>query len=246
VPEDEDRSPAAEPSWADVVVPDDLRDLTADVAAYHRELRLRRRQVRVQRLVGHRRAFPLIVVATALLVAVIVASLLTFLTGGTVDRSPSALPLAKTSVPNGQVGGLLPNVQVTAAPVGGVNGALTSAQMLRPAVLALIGPNCNCQTLLDALDGQAYQGSLVLDVVVSASTDKFADSLTTTGHRGTVNVYFDPAGTLGASVGASGVTAVAVSRDGLITDVLKSATTANASRLAGPLQDMLLTAEASG
>ena len=72
VPEDEDRSRAADPSWADVVAPDDLRELTADVAAYHRELRLRRRQARLQRLVGHRRAFPLVVVSFALLVAAIV------------------------------------------------------------------------------------------------------------------------------------------------------------------------------
>jgi len=67
----------------DIQIPDDARDLDRDVQAYYRELRARRRRVRVRRLTGpltrHGMVLPL--VAACLALTLLTGSLLTVLSG---------------------------------------------------------------------------------------------------------------------------------------------------------------------
>lgn len=221
MPEEDDRSrdgqSAADASWSEFVVPDDLRSLDADIAAYHREVRAQRRRLRLQRLLGHRRTLPLVIVALALAVAALVGSLLTFTTRGAVDRPIAAAALAAhPSAPPGQVGGLLPKANLAPTATSGVSVLSPQASALRPAVLAVIEPNCNCTSMLDRLAGAALSENLPLDLVVSAPSDSFAAAFQQDGHGPPVNVFYDRIGSLASGLGAHGVTVVVVAPNGVI------------------------------
>jgi hypothetical protein len=234
-----DAASAADSSWSELAVPDDISGLAADIAAYHRELRRQRRRDRWQRLADRRGLVPLLVVTGAVTLAAVVATLLTVMAPKSLDRAPGALPLARPSVPAGQVGGLLPKVTLSAA-----DGSTVDSQSLRPGVLTLVPPGCACSGLLNALSGQAFSESIRLAVIVPASSDADAAALDAQIDRGSTHVYYDPRGTLAAALGIAeptghAVTALIVNRNGEIYDKPVSITNASMSAVSAQLQSML-------
>src|SRR5215207_5062974 len=101
--------PGGEPSWlADLVVPDDLSELDAEVRALQRERRARARRERLRRLADPRRvSTPLVVVALLLVTAF--ASLLVLFQPRRPSTSPDALnSLGTTGAPGARREDLLP------------------------------------------------------------------------------------------------------------------------------------------
>jgi hypothetical protein len=228
--------PDADARWLDVIVPDDIRDLSRDIAAYRREVRRAARARRRRRLLARRGVVPAIAVTVAVAIAGLVAAMLTVLGPRNVTRAPAAKPLASPSQPAGAVGGLLP-LATLAGPHGAVS---TRAESLRPAVLALVPPHCDCRDLLNGLAGQAYSERLQLAIVVPAASDDSTTALASTLDRGVPSVYFDSAGTIAKGVDGHGVTAVLVDLDGTIYAVERDITDPLLTTVDAALQSMLL------
>lgn len=241
MPDDDDRprdaSSAADPSWADLVVPDDIRELEPDIQAYRRERRQAIWWARWSRLSRRRGVVPLLVVTSALLLAGLVATLLTVFAPTTVRSNTTALPLAHPTAQLGTLGGLLPDVELR----GDAAQGPTEASALRPAVIALVPPHCGCSTTLSAIAREAYSVSLPLTVVVPAASDTDAAALPAQLSRDdSVEVLYDATATLASAIQPQGVTAVLVRRDGTISDIQSGMTTAAARQLGAPLQTFLL------
>lgn len=213
-----------EPDWASLVVPDDIRELDADISAYRRELRHRRRMLRFQRLVlGPRRRPHGMSGRLTVIVLVLVAmlgGLMVFLrpTPGN-DPQRLARPLARSTVAVGSVGGLLPAamVDLRTTPV-----SLRDAQM-RPAVYLLIGRRCNCQTLVDRIAGQGVNEARVSTfVVVSTAPDEgLADTIE---NDELAKAVFDPSAVLARTFGAGTPTILLVARDGIVRRIVHNVT----------------------
>jgi hypothetical protein len=214
--EDDDRpgdaSSAADASWADVVVPDDISSLAADVEAYRREVRRARRRAWQSRVMSRPGILPLSIVSVALLLAGIVATLLTVLAPSAGDSEPAALPLAHTRVADGSIGGLVPAVGLIEL------GQLVKSQALRPAVVALVPTSCDCVARLKTLAGQADQVGYPLDVVTAAKPA--ADTLVKSLDTGKPHVLLDasPTNSLYDQAGAEGLTLLLVQSNGVIYD----------------------------
>lgn len=224
MPDDDDRpsdaSSAADPSWADVTVPDTIAELVADIEAYHRELRRERRRAWRQRVVSRPGVLPLTIVSVALVLAGIVATLLTVLAPSGGNPAVSSLPLAPSaSGAPGQRGGLLPQVKLTEV-------TTVMSRSLRPAIVALVPVGCNatihCSDVLNALAGQANEVGYPLDVVLPATPQ--AQPITRDLDTGRPRVLVDLASpshqarSLYALAKASGLTALLVQRNGVIFD----------------------------
>ncbi len=232
MPDDDDRLPEAPPSagsagtpgapgWPKLVVPDDISSLEADIRAYHRELRARRRQQRWGRVFGPRwqlYALPGSIVGFALLVAVGVALSLTVLAPRAASPTPRPAPIAAAARPVGEVGGLLPDLKVS------TDGGTMPLRDVRPALLALVPPRCDCITTLENVAGEADEYALPLIVVGSLSTDVEARALASAIRRGRTNTVYDAGGTLATTYAASGVTVLLVARDATVTDVERNVT----------------------
>jgi hypothetical protein len=243
MPDDDDRprdaSSAAEPDWANVVVPDDISELAADVQAYRRERRRARRQARLRRLGGRRGVLPLLILTSAMLVAGLVATMLTVLAPTSLGRAPTALPVAAhPSAAVGRVQGLLPDVALRAE-VGVVH-----SRDLRPTVIALVPSKCNCGAELNVLSGEAFGVELQLSVVEPGTADPVMAAAVQRITRGAPSLYFDRSGTLARVEGATGITIVLLNRDATIFAVMRSVTIANAGALDPLLQSMVLPAGA--
>jgi hypothetical protein len=135
----------------DIVVPDDARELDRDVVAYRREQRMRRRRARWRRVLGPftRYGVAAPIIAAAVLIAVVSGAMLTVLGPHTVPR-PTTSPLTqRPSARPGQVGGPLPNTQVT---IDGEQAALVDQ---RPAVIVMVPPGCRCDAAVTSLTRQA-------------------------------------------------------------------------------------------
>lgn len=239
--DDRPRDPSSAPGqhaddpWSDVVVPDDLRELSRDVAAYRREVRRAERARRLRRLLARRGAVPALVLTGAVVLAAVVAGLLAAMAPRTVIRAPAAAPLASTAAAAGTIGGLLPH-----ATLSGPNGPIdTRSPTLRPAVFALVPPDCACRSLLNSLSGQAFGEGLQLAIVVPAASDHSTAALANT-LRGEPAVYYDAVATVATSVAGHGVTVVVVDRDGTIYDIKRGVTDPTTTSLDAALQSMLL------
>ncbi|HWA65330.1 MAG TPA: hypothetical protein VG899_03050 [Mycobacteriales bacterium] len=233
---------AADESWADLVVPDDISELAADIAAYHRELRRARRGRRFTRSNARRATGPIFALALATALAGLVALMLTVMAPQAV-QPPSAAPLAAPTVADGSVGGLLPEVTLT-----GPNGPVDSrAVALRPAVFALVPVGCACKALLDGLGGEAYSEGLPLAVVVPSASDPSTAAVVASLDRG-VTLYLDPSAALATAVTGSAApdptaisaTVVVVNKDGTIYDIDRDVSNASQSSLEAELQSMLV------
>lgn len=237
MPDEEDRprdaSSAADASWADLVIPDDISALTSDIEAYHREQRRVRRQARIQRWMDYRGALPLAIVAFAVVIAGVIATLLTVMAPHSVSSPPSPLPLANPKATPGGVGGLLP-VDLLNGPDGP-----TPARSIRPATLVMVPLHCDCVPLMSRLASQAYGVGLHLAVVVPAAADADAAALPQEIGAAKVDVYYDRSATLAHDFRVDGVTAVLVNRDGTVYDRLP-VTLSNVADLQAPLQNLLV------
>ncbi len=227
-------------AWADhVVVPDDARELDADVETYRRELRAARRARRWAWLTGsptwQRWSFPLGMVAGALLLAALVFVLLAFESApGRPARLPAS-PLATPSYAPGATGGLLPDTLLSSAPQGGA-GTVASARTLRPALVALLPISCHCTDVVDALAKQAGDIGVSLAVVAPGGLDAEVSALH--GQVRGVTTWYDGTGALAAAFRAHGVTVLVVDPDGVVSFVQRDTTAARARTL--PLQSFLL------
>lgn len=152
-PDAEDRAAAGmpsagqdEPIW-DVLIPDDISELEADVLAYHRERRAEARRQRLRRLTGLERsprgpgrngvALPLVLGA---LVLAAVYTIVMMLTVSPHADTPAALPLNPAATgPPGSVDGLLPDLQVSDR-----LRQPAALRMYRPAVMLLVPDGCDC------------------------------------------------------------------------------------------------------
>jgi hypothetical protein len=215
-----------------VVVPDDLRELAADVEAYHRERRSAERRRRLERLTGtrawRRTAVPLAVVTGALALAGIVFAVLTVgqprQAGG-----PSAAPIATApGAALGQLGGLLPDVTLSTS-TGPV-----SVRDLRPALVALVPARCQCTALIAELAGQADEARVQLVVVAPMAQDAEVAALAGQLHVGHVVAAFDAAGAMASTYTADGVTVLVVARDATVSYVQTAVS--HGVRLELPLQ----------
>jgi hypothetical protein len=234
--EDDDRpgdaSSAADASWADVVVPDDISALVADVEAYRRELRRNRRRAWQSRVMSKPGILPLSIVSIALLLAGIVATLLTVLAPSQRDAGLNKLPLATGHLaPAGSPGGLVPQVSL----LGQGPEAIPSTE-LRPSVIALVPLGCNCTKLLNGLAGDANSVGYPLNVVAPSTTDEA--TLRSSVTAGRAQVFLDPAfssepaASLHGAMKATNLTLVLVAQNGLIyivdRDITKAPTLLNA------------------
>jgi hypothetical protein len=228
--EDDDRpgdaSSAADASWADVVVPDDISGLVADVEAYRREVRRNRRRAWQSRVMSKPGILPLSIVSIALLLAGIVATLLTVLAPTQRDAALVKLPLATGRLASpGSPGGLVPQVSL----LGEGPEAIASTE-LRPSVIALVPLGCNCTKLLNQLAGDADSVGYPLNVVAPSSTDEA--TLRSTVTAGRAQVYLDPAfhseptASLHGLMKATDLTLLLVAQDGRIYTVDRDITKA--------------------
>jgi hypothetical protein len=244
MPDEDDRprdaSSAADDAWADIVIPDDISTLTDDIEAYRREQRRAQRQARIQRWMDHRGALPLAIVAFAVVIAGLIAMLLTVLAPKALAPTPKALPLAAPAAAPGAKGGLLPEVTLR-GPAGPVD-----SRDLRPAVLVLVPPGCDCTPLLTVLAGQANSVPLPLSVVIPVAAARDPAKLPPALGGITVNSYYDPNRVFATTFRAEGiVTAVLVGKDGLVTERLP-VTKQTIPELGPPLQRLLLPTLAQG
>jgi hypothetical protein len=224
--------------WADpVVVPDDIRDLQADIDAYHRELRAARRRHRWHRLTAsaawRRWSFPVGVLTGAVAIAAAVFGMLALDGGALPHATRPAVALATPSVAPGRLGGLLPDL-----PLALTTGASAPARSIRPALVALVPPQCRCTALLDGLAAQAEEVQLPLVVVGPPQPDAEVAALPGQVRHGRVLATYDNSGSLATTYAAHGVTALIVGADGVVSYVQHDVT--RATRLELPLQAALL------
>jgi hypothetical protein len=219
MPDDDDRpsdaSSAADASWADVVAPNDISELVADIEAYHRELRRGRRAAWRTRVLSRPGVLPLSIVSIALVLAGVVATLLTVLAPSSRNTAVSPLPLAGgTTASAGSIHGLLPQVKLAE------DAQYVMSRQLRPGLVALVPPACGCATVLNQLAGQADEVGYSLDVVLPVEPE--AQPLSAALKTGKPRVLVDisapdhMAQSLYGLAHASRLTVLLVQRDGVI------------------------------
>lgn len=228
-----------------VVVPDDASALAADRDAWLRELSdlQQRREAPaggpasgrgpLSRLAGAPGTGGLrfgvfgAVLALVLAGAAAAGSLLLVLVPRTGLRTATPLPLATTAAVRaarpGEAGALLPDTRVR--PVG---GPTTSLREVRPAVLAVVGPqvtaSCrDCRRLLDDVALQAAQAGLRLWLVGPSEQVPALVGLARSVGNGGSGVLEDVDGALAGALGAAGTTLVLVHADGVVAAVQRDA-----------------------
>jgi hypothetical protein len=214
--------PGALPDPDSVVIPDDVSALEAEAWAWRAEqLRRDRRgpgahgpRSTTWRVAG--RVVPMLL--GSLLLVAFLASLATTVRPATVDSLTPA-PLDSPSIPDGQVGGLLP------AGIVDVDGATRSTRALRPATLVIVPAAGASQSLLDAvyLQSQAYgiATGLVGPPERQALLERTSDDIGV----GLVPVVIDRQSVIATSLGLppqADTTIVVVGTDGRIQTVVEN------------------------
>jgi hypothetical protein len=214
--------PGALPDPDRVVIPDDAAELDSDLWAWRAEqLRSRRptpwtHPMRSTRMRVAGRVIPMVL--GSLLLVAFLASLATTVRPATVEAVPAA-PLATTSVPDGQVGGLLPPGIVD------VDGATRTTRDLRPATLVMLPSAGASQRLLDAVHLQAQAYGIPLALVGPPERETLMRATSSEIGAGTVPVVVDRASAIAESVGlapTSSVTIIVVGTDGRIHAVVRN------------------------
>lgn len=218
----------------DVVIPDDARELDADVLAYHREERRRRRRERLAGLARPLTRFGVAVpiIAGALLVALVSGMLMTVF-GPRPGPRPTPARLAPVpSASPGRIGGLLPDGHVYQVARERTR-ALLRAQ--RPGVIALLPPGYRCQKVVAELAARTRDHRLHFWLVADRRpvtgrepvTIKGLRACAGTAHGGTPQLLDDPDTLLATAyapasgTASRGLTAVFVRPDGVVTAVLQ-------------------------
>jgi hypothetical protein len=150
-------------SLADIVVPDDARELAADLRALQRERRAGTRQRWFGRLFSaRRRRYGLsgpIVVGVLVLVTGFASLMLLFQPRRMAARP---VPLATGVRGTGQEGGLVPDLALHRS-----NGETVAIRDYRPAVLAVVPKSCGCDSLLQVFGIAALRHHLAFVLVGS-------------------------------------------------------------------------------
>ena len=225
-------------AWVSECAPDDIRELAPEIAAYHREQRAARRRARLGRLVGRAGMAPLSLTIAGLFLAAAITTMLTVMEPRTLTAPPGAAPLAHPTAAVGAVHGLLPSGELTDS-----QNKPVALRSLRPAVLALVAPGCNCAPTLNSLAGAAGSVSQPLGIVTSPH-DPQATSLVSQLHDGLSPMFYtDTSGLLTTDLTPSGVSLIVVEPGGIIHDIEKSADKTTAARLTAMLQQILARTE---
>jgi hypothetical protein len=227
--------PEVNTAWADAHAPDDISELARDIQAYHRENRAAHRRESLQRLSSRRGVTPALMAVAAVVIAALIATLLTVVDPRRGPTTPTELPLAQTAIADGHVNGLLPDTSLRVP-----DGAAIAARTLRPAVVAVLPARCECTPLVSTIAQRATVDNVQLDLVAPTYPDAYAASLP--GQlEGATSVYYDTAGQLAPAVGAVGLTLVIVARDGSIYHIQRAVTSSTVADLSPALGDMLRT-----
>jgi len=202
-----------------LAVPDDIRELDADVRAYHREVRAADRRRVLRRVFIHSRFGITLPVLLAGLFLAALYSVVMLVVASPRPTAPHGAPLANPKVAAGRPGGLLPKVRVSDS-----NGAFSDIRSIRPAVLILTPANCNCAGEIRSAATAAEHGRLHLTVVGTSTPARpsgIADSL--------ISIRTEPTGLLlpAYHVGAKPVILL-VRPDGVVSKVLTSMPSSNA------------------
>jgi hypothetical protein len=210
----------------DIEVPDDARDLDRDVQAYYRELRARRRHLRIRRLTGpltrHGMILPLI--AACLALTLLTGSLLTVLSGRQV-------PVLRHRTSPGPTHGVpasaqqLPNAMVR---VGSEEVELSS---LAPAVLAWVPAGCaSCGPVLRRLASQTANARVPIYFFGDGQAPQDLTALMSqAGPRYRQHVVDDTNNVIGSTYQPMGVTAILAHSDGSVAspDVVRELSSAS-------------------
>lgn len=216
---DRGREHLDEPFILDCVVPDDPRELEADIAAYHRELRQAARKALLQRLVPNRWREQLgdtgPVVLLIVLGVTLIGSLASILAPHS-DPPPRPVPLAANRIagPDG-VGGLLPASHVS------LLGYRRPVRDLRPAVLALVPAQCACAAELEAAAKASASYRVRLYIVGDRSQLRDLHALAVSVGNGTIQVVVDEERSLQNVYRPTDLTQVLVRADGVVEAVLR-------------------------
>jgi hypothetical protein len=253
MPDDDDRprdaSSAADGGWADdglavdwhnAVAPDDIRELTADIKAYHREQRAIRREWVLRRLTVRLGMRPLSLVAIILVLVAAIATMVAVVMPSS-TRAVATAPLAKTTASPTR-NGLLPQVQLRT-----IDQKVVASRSLRPSLIALPPSPCDCASLLRqaAADADAHHVQFV--VVAPASSDTELLALSGTFGKVRSSLLYDATAALRhGALHAVGLTLVVVDPDGTVRKVAPSVTASSLSEINQPLQQLVAGAESSG
>lgn len=196
----------------DIQIPDDARDLDRDVQAYYRELRARRRRVRIRRLTSpltrHGLVLPLI--AACLALTLLTGSLLTVLSGRQV-------PLMRNTTQgvSASRGRQLPSATVWRAN----QRRYVTLRSLAPAVLAWVPTTCaGCGQVLKLLARQAARKGVTFyfvahDPVAPPGLVSLTNQI---GPKYSQQIVNDTHNALRTVFGLTGVTAIFAHSDGSV------------------------------
>jgi hypothetical protein len=209
-------------AWTDpVVVPDDIRELDADVEAYHREQRALRRRRRWEHLHRHMRP-----ATPALLVAIAVAALgfAGILIGFLGLHRPIAVPAPVTAAPIatepiaavGKPGGLLPDLRLAAA-----DGRSVDIRAFRPALVALVPLHCGCRDVVAHVVQEGLPAGIRTVVVAPAARDAEVAAWPGQVRVDAMTPLWDGGGVLRDVYAASGVTVLVVAQDATVYEVVR-------------------------
>ncbi|MDQ1688546.1 MAG: hypothetical protein QOK42_1521 [Frankiaceae bacterium] len=201
-----------------VVVPDDIRELDADVAAYHRDLRRSARRTRWGPVLLSPRwgragvSGPMLILAVV--TAAFVGSLMALFPPAAPHLAKSA-PLAAPALAPGRVGALLPDVRLE------ITGTRLPARQLRPALILTVPPGCNCSALIRSLVTQTAQYSVQL-VLVTHGLSADGERQVRNASLGRADLAIDSSGSLQATYGSEAL--VFVRADGVVLKIVPSPT----------------------
>lgn len=207
-----------------LVVPDDARELDRDLEAWKREQRWRRRKQFFERLVftsGRREGgiSGLFIAAVLVAVAMVGATASMLAMRGT--KAPPAiapLELASPVAPPGTPGGLLPTAVLSTA-----SGTISSRE-LRPAVVALVSPGCDCSKAVAALTREAAVSNVPVDLVGATGQAEQLGQLVSATSLGRARAFIDSKGDLIAAYAPTGLTVVPVYADGVTESAVRNYT----------------------
>jgi len=204
-----------------IVIPDDARELARDVQAWRREERWRRRQRRIERIFLTRRwrerAISGPAIALVLVVVASVGAMISIMAPGAAHQltRPVALRLAAPSAAPGTTGGLLPDTSLS-RPVGSSTpSTVIASRNLRPGVVAIVGPGCECRSALDTLAREASADALPVYLVGSPAQSGQLTQLVDETNRVIVEELVDDTGALIGAYQPHGLTVVPVHADGV-------------------------------
>ncbi|HTC69704.1 MAG TPA: hypothetical protein VK662_09060 [Acidothermaceae bacterium] len=217
-----DDLPGGTPAGVPIVVPDDARELARDIAAWRREERWRRRRAAIERrLFGgppSSRGISAPLIITLLVAVALLGATLAF-PGSAREHAATApvpLVLAAPSAALGTVGGLVPNDSLL-----GQTGT-TTAQALRPALLAVAKPGCACAAALSHLTDEAAAYGLTIYLIGPASQKSDLTALAGATDPAQVQVMVDQGSVLTTDFARGPLTVVGVHADGVIEVIVDS------------------------